>query len=277
MKSSSLVNILALGLGLVSAGCLGAPDDIDQNLEVPGLSAQDGPDGSSGTNGADPDAFHSNVLTLIDAMGLAAADASGTEVNPTIEGMGLLDTAGGREVFSYAVRCALPTTTSLHSNATGESYAGGGLLNTTSGWMSAGLSTAQQEDVLACMIAHLNPFDLHVPIFLSGPSVTISGNANDLGFLLGEAVWQVEINAQGAPTYTIWPLSDLQNVCGSVTDESMITLVCGTPTNDCGVVIRHDFDTACTGTNGSFSCDGKPALQTSLHDSDVSGRHDCSL
>jgi len=266
MPSNLVSSAIVLGAGLFCAGCLGSAEDADGFVETPLLEPQGGPSGSTGINGASPAAFHANVGKLLAAFGVAAADPSNPSlVNPAITSTGLLGTPGGREVFHYAAQCALPAGTQLSSG--NDIYQGGGVLSTTSGWLDGGLSIAEQEDVLTCMIAHLNAFGAQVPIFLSGASVGGSADASALEFTTEEAIWQARIPAPGAaPVYYAWPRANLDKVCGLLTNLAWITRICGSPLNTCGVQIRYDSDTACTGADGVFSCDGKRTIESRLED-----------
>ena len=123
------------------------------------------------------------------------------------------------------------------------------------------------------MIAHLNPFGATVPIFLSGPSVAGTESSDAGGFSVKEAIWQAKIPGPGqAPIYYAWPRGNLLNTCGLLTTVTWITRLCGSAVNTCGVQVRYDCSTACTGSEGSFSCNGRPAIQTTLEDSAL-----CSL
>jgi hypothetical protein len=124
------------------------------------------------------------------------------------------------------------------------------------------------------MIAHLNPFGATVPIFLSGPSVAGTESSDAGGFSVTEAIWQAKIPGPGqAPIYYAWPRVNLLNTCGLLTTLSWITRICGSALNTCGVRVRYDSATACTGSDGSFSCNGSPAIQTTLEDSALCSLH----
>ncbi|UQA55541.1 hypothetical protein [Polyangium aurulentum] len=266
MLSIRISSAIVLGAGLLCAGCLGSADDFDGFAETPHFEAQGGPSGSTGINGASPAAYHANVGKLLAALSVAAADPGDPSlVNPAIVSTGLLATSGGREVLHHAAQCALPAGTQLSRGI--DIYQGGGILSTTSAWLTRGLSIGEQEDVLTCMIAHLNPFGAHVPVFLSGASVAGSADASVLDFNTEEAIWQARIPAPGAaPVYYAWPRADLDKVCGLLTNLAWITRICGGPLNTCGVQVRYDSATACTGADGVFSCDGKRTIETRLED-----------
>jgi len=264
---------LVLGAGLVAMGCDVAAENAEISTESPALAPQGGPAGSGGINGASPAAYHANVEALLVALAAPAADPSDAfSVNPAIEATGLLATSGGREVFRYATRCALPAGTHLESG--NEVYQGAGILTTTSGWLTAGLATAGQEDVLTCLVAHLNPLGAQVPIFLSGPSVARTEDGEDLGFSVEEALWQAQIPGPGrAPVYYAWPRVNLLSSCGLFTQLSWITRICGSLLNTCGVTVRFDMASACVGSEGNFTCNGRPAIQTTLEPAGLCDLH----
>jgi len=273
MKPLRLLQITALGAVFALAGCGGTAEDPAVFVEAPELEAQGGPGGMVGSNGASPAAYHANVGALLSAFGVAAADPSDpSALNPAIEATGILNTSGGREIFAYAARCALPAGKRLESGT--NVYEGSGILSTTASWVTAGLTIAQKEEALTCLIAHLNPLGAHVPLFLSGPSVPVTASSDPLGFTVEEAVWQVKIPGPGqAPIYYAWPRTSLADVCGLLTDLSWITRVCGLPLNTCGIRVRYDFASACTGANGRFTCNGKPAIQTTLAEGALCSLH----
>ncbi|MDC3954795.1 hypothetical protein [Polyangium jinanense] len=269
MLSFRLLEGVVLGTVLTLIGCGTAVDPGDfvesQALEPQGGSTK----GTGGMNGLSPADYHANVTALVSALGVAAADPQNpSAVNPAIEATGLLATEGGREVFSYAARCTLPAGTQL-TNGSGV-YTGGGILTTTGSWPSAGLTTSQKEDALTCMVTHLNPFGAHVPFFLSGPSIAGTESSDAQGFTIEEAIWQVKLEGPNqTPIYYAWPRVDLLNTCGLVTSLTWVTRICGSALNTCGVQVRYDRATACTGSDGIFTCNGKPAVQTSLEESDL--------
>ncbi|MDI1477266.1 hypothetical protein [Polyangium sp. y55x31] len=262
--------LTVLGVACALAGCVGAAEDPADFGESPALAPQGGPtNGSGGMNGLNPVDYHANVAALLSSLNVAAANPMNpSAVNPAIEATGLLDTSGGRDVFEYVARCTLPAGTQLTS--AGRIYAGGGILRTTGAWLTAGLTTSQKEDALTCMVTHLNAFSAHVPIFLSGPSIAGTESAERRGFTIEEAIWQVKLEGPSqTPIYYAWPRVDLLDTCGLVTSLTWVSRICGTSLNTCGVQVRYDRATACAGADGIFTCNGKPAIQTSLDESDL--------
>lgn len=251
------------------AGCGGTDEGVGDWAQTPAPQTQGGPGGAGGANGLNPSDYHANVSALLAAMGVAAADPNDeAAVNPALISTGLLNSEGGRDVFEYAARCALPAEASLANGS--ETYLGGGILATTGSWMTGGLTTAQKEDVLTCMVAHLNAVGAHVAIFLSGPSITTFENADDNGFSVEEAIWQAKIPGAGqAPEYHAWPRANLLNVCGLLSVTNWIKRICGTTINTCGVQIHYNQSTACTGSNGNYTCNGSPTIQTTLQNGEL--------
>ncbi|MRG95424.1 hypothetical protein [Polyangium spumosum] len=267
-----------MGALFLVAGCVSAEAPVSVE-EAADLAPLGGPStGMGGYNGLSPLAYHANVNRLLAALGVAAADPNDpSAVSPALVATGLLDTTAGRDVFSYAARCALPAGTQLASG--GRVYTGGGILTTTGAWATAGLSTSQKEDALTCMVTHLNPFSASVPIFLSGPSVAGTQSSEPQGFEVEEAIWQVRLEGPNqTPAYYAWPRVNLLDTCGLLTTVSWITRICGSPLNTCGVQVRYDRGSACAGSDGVFSCNGAPAIQTTLEESDLCILHvDLSL
>jgi hypothetical protein len=120
----------------------------------------------------------------------------------------------------------------------------------------------------------MNPFSAKVPVFFSGPSVAGTASSEPGGFSVEEAIWQAKIPGPGqAPVYYAWPRVNLLNTCGLLTTLSWITRICGSAINTCGVQVRYDRGTACTGSNGIFSCNGKPAIETTLEEAALCSLH----
>lgn len=254
-----------IGIGALT-GCADMAVEPVELDDSPGLASQGWMNGTGGINGLNPSAYHANVFKLLSALSVPAADPNDAlAVNPAVISTGLLDTSNGREVFQYAARCALPAETDLEY--AGNVYAGGGILSTTGSWVTGGLTTSKQEDVLTCMVAHLNAFGAQVPIFLSGPSVTSSESGDSGAFFVEEAIWQAKIPGPGqAPIYQAWPRTNLLDVCGLLSVTTWIQRVCGTLINTCGVQVRYDQAFVCSGGNGSYTCNGKPAIETTLQE-----------
>jgi hypothetical protein len=100
----------------------------------------------------------SNGLSLSSGLSTATGLASGS---------GLMTTALGRTQIGYLVRCALPATASItKKDQYGKSYTFQGLLGLAPQWMTSVCDTNCQEQVSACMLAHVNTAGIRVPLWI---------------------------------------------------------------------------------------------------------------
>ncbi|MCG8423123.1 MAG: hypothetical protein MJE77_34910, partial [Proteobacteria bacterium] len=81
---------------------------------------------------------------------------------------GLLDTADGRAVAAYLVRCALDEGTSISGEIDGVPYIFHGLLGLVPQWEQAELVDEAKQWISACLLAHVNAFEISVPISVRG-------------------------------------------------------------------------------------------------------------
>jgi hypothetical protein len=270
--SSSVRGLLFLMLGVCGlvAGCSGAPDDADSSMEMPRLSSMAGPSGATGTNGLSTVSFNLYKSTLSTSTQSPLSYGPGSlqhTIQPTSSNNALLQSTAGREVLEYATRCALDEGDWVSGGSPSQTFLGGGLLTTTTGWRTSGLSAAQQEDLFTCAIAHLNFYDVHVPILLSGPSVTNKPGVDTSPYTFSEAVWITKITTGllGASTleFHVWPQVNLADLCGLLVNSTLGARICGAGLL-CGLVVRTDFSTACQSTSNGWVCDGRPAIETKL-------------
>lgn len=263
--------LILLGTGALSAGCGEAPNEADMSTEMPRLSSMAGPSRVTGTNGLSTLSWSLYKDTLFKATQSPLASSSpGLEhvLAPTNANNTLLSSAAGREVLGYAARCALGEGDWVSGGSPSQTFQGSGLLTTTSAWKTSGLSRAQQEDLFTCLLAHLNFYDVEVPIVLSGPSITDRPGEDSSLFTSSEAVWTTKITTNiltGAPMlqYNVWPRLGLNDLCGTLVAATLGARVCGLGLL-CGLTIRTDFASACTSTERGYSCDGRPAIETIL-------------
>lgn len=88
-------------------------------------------------------------------------------INGLASGTGLMTTAGGRTQIRYIVRCALPATSSItKKDQYGTSYTFNGLLGMAPAWQNNACDTNCQEQVSACLLAHINTAGIHVPLWI---------------------------------------------------------------------------------------------------------------
>jgi hypothetical protein len=186
---------------------------------------------------------------------------------------GILKSDEGARVFEYAMQCALPLNTYVFRDD-GDSdssndlhYPGAGLLTTTAGWTTSSLSTGSQQDLLACLLAHLNPYTVPVSILLSGQDVNDDSALEPLqsAFSFDEALWVARFSITSTvPLLSVRSLQDLAPECEHKVFTDLQTRVCGEGIEDCGVAIRDDIATACWSPSpGHYTCDGVRAIRAS--------------
>jgi hypothetical protein len=284
MNISRIVNVMALGLGLSSAGCIGVAEDRGADaisaLDKETLTGDDvGPGG--GTNGLSPDTFHLDKVALISAMGFKLTDADDVTVSAAVDNTGIFN--NGTATFSYAVGCALlepypanEATPVDHSYVwTSAAYFfGNHVMTSGTGWWSGGLSAGAKQDILKCMVTRLNPYGETVDIMLKGKNVKVDrGNYDD--FTFAEAKWTVTQNVGGAVQFHVWPSAALNQKCLLAVVHSLKTRVCGSiGGNECGLQVETD-STLCTDldNDGAYTCGGQDAVETFLRVDDVELLH----
>ena len=150
-----------------------------------------------------------------------------------------------------------------------KDYVGSGFLNTLGSWPTGIPSIGAKEDLLACMIARVNPSGTPIDIGFSGPSVPEAIDVTAT-FDFTEAVWTVDASSvSGPPTYHVWPSPALAALCEESLVGALDYRICGMTPYTCDMVQETGFDTRCTGDKGMYTCDGKPAIQTWLRTEDV--------
>lgn len=272
MKIVRSAGVSSLVLVLAALGCADPGKSHLPAGDEPGLRPAVVKPGAGGNNGLEADIYHAHVLELIDAANQAIVDEedpeSGAVGKPLLE-TGLLDSPEGVTVFGYAVKCALADQVVVAHGA--DTFEGNGYLTTTTGWREQPLSAAARDDLLACMIAHVNS-TVGVDILLSGPAVD---GTTDGDFDVEEAVWHVELSSSGHPEHHVWPLSDFAADCDSDPWAALAERICGQDPEGCNFVPRYDLETACVEdpqSNG-YVCDGQPVLKTTLKSADVEVLH----
>ncbi len=257
----SIVVLLGSLLPLLG-GCTAAESDSLSTESEPAVEPQTS-GSSSGTNGLlDTDYWPFEGLLNKAASGALVSGASGpTEItNPHV--LQMLATQGGRTVFTYAAKCGLRSGVVVTSG--GLTYTGGGHLGTTQGWYSAPLAADARHDLLACMVAHVNPLNIHVPIQIEGEAVLEDGTDHST-YKVQEALWVVEESAAAGRIYYAWPLPTFEADCTTDPANALTHRVCGQNPAACALVPRKDRSAACkTTSNGGVACDGQRALQTTL-------------
>lgn len=253
---------LVLAFVPLFAGCV-AGEPVE-DLDEPPARPMD-KNGSTGTNGLDSPEYFFNELHLVKAAASPLADPGSTEVTAAVQST-LLSTPSGVEVFEYAVRCALPEDVTV---TWGDTKMNGlGHLLSTEHWLQSPLSEEATLSLLACMVAHVNPFGQHVPLLLTGPDVSFDGLDHD-DFDVDEALWVARRNAAGGIEYVVWPSEVLQKECGPDPMSALMQRVCGQSPGACHILQGDPSDCVVDAESGGYFCLGQPALETTLRSKDL--------
>lgn len=165
MKASLIRSIAGGLLGAITflGGCLSPPDSalVEEGEGTEGMALRRRAIAPIGVNGLSPDDLWAPAnRSALQALGhRALLDGSGRLATS------LLDTAGGRGVLDYAVRCALPTGTVVQA-PDGEPFEGA--FGLAPGWSDRALTVGEQRWVSGCVFQHLNGSGAHVEVLLQG-------------------------------------------------------------------------------------------------------------
>src|SRR5581483_5655457 len=99
----------------------------------------------------------------------------------------LMNSASGRSTVSYLVRCALPANRSItKQDLLGASYTFTGQIGVAPEWESGTCGMDCQQQVSACMLAHVNTSGQHITLWLDGDSSAIGwGRSTDYPYQEG--------------------------------------------------------------------------------------------
>src|SRR3569623_739995 len=155
-----------LALVLVS-GCM-----VDTDIET---SASD--EALTSTNGLSLNGLSLNGMSL-NGLSLNGVSLNGLSLNGLDLGLATTqftswfqtDPVSAAAQVSYIVKCAKPTGQNVTwtNPATGTSYTWPGELGLAPLWTNRAMTTAEQQVMSACMVAHANKFGVHVPIAVEG-------------------------------------------------------------------------------------------------------------
>jgi hypothetical protein len=87
--------------------------------------------------------------------------------------------SGGRDTVSYLVRCALPhghSVTKLDEQGVAHTVAG--QIGVAPEWETGGCGSTCQEQVTACLLAHVNTSGQHIALWLDGDSAALGWGQN---------------------------------------------------------------------------------------------------
>jgi hypothetical protein len=269
------LSTLVVGLSVVLTGC----SDPDMNagargIDLPTYSTLTGTPGggNGGTNNyAPPDLAALTNLIYESTCTSLTGDENVHDLAQWSPAY-FIDSYGkpGASTLDYMSRCALGVGDwiSTYENTTGY---GQGILKDTSEWKSQGLPLKAKEDLFSCLMAHLNPFDVEVPIYLSGYNVNIDVNFDSSDYVYNEALWATDIEIINGTPYihlNVWPLHHLVDMCYDdvkVAIEGLRTRACGTlSAQGCGITVHDDVASDCEEINGYYKCLDMPAIRTML-------------
>jgi len=242
-------------------------DDGLDDLDAPPVKPMEG-NSSGGTNGGPTNAFILLENQVVASTDYPLVDPGTTNVNTNIANI-LLAQPSGTDVFKYAVRCGL-TNQGAYSMLSWGTYSFVGMrhLSTTGGWLTGALPAGAKRDLLACMAAHMNPYGVEVPLLLSGANIYDDGVSYP-DYTVEEALWVVDIIAS-TPHYTVWPTDNYKARCAADPEVALEKRVCGQHPDECEFTMGTSIEDDCDQdpTTGHYTCNGQPAILTTLKEAD---------
>lgn len=156
------LSLVAVLLGAGASGC--GPEGIPEGAMWESQRQELGSTNGLSANGLSANGLSANGLSVngLSANGLATSSFS-TWFSQ--------DPAQADMVMRYVVRCAVPTgeTRTYTNPQTGASYTWSGGLGLAPGWASgAAPTTLEQQAITACLLAHVNRYELSIPISVLG-------------------------------------------------------------------------------------------------------------
>ena len=183
-----LRNILITMFCLASfAGCVAAQDEdwATDTLEANALSI----------NALSINALSINALS-INALSLYRHRPDTLLLNPA--GGRLAATAEGRQALEYIARCALAEGDYLRVISRGGIWHFPGVLGVAPEWEHGALDTAGQESMTGCLLAHVNAFQISVPISVRSPLLAEADELESAVYYYGDGAFYG--NLYGAST-----------------------------------------------------------------------------
>ena len=97
-----------------------------------------------------------------------------SSANGLDDGIDLMTTPAGRNTFSYIVRCALPSNRTItKKDKYGRPYSFTGEIGMASQWEAGSCDQTCQEQISACLLAHVNTTGQHVALWLDSDSSAV--------------------------------------------------------------------------------------------------------
>ncbi len=197
--------VLVLSSALVSMGLTGC-QALDQPGDI-GSLGQRVMDEALSANALSANALSANALSA-NALSANALSANALSAN-ALSANGLLDTDDGLALAEYMVRCALPQGESIVVTVDDTRYPLEGLLGMAPQWRHSHLSRNAQEWVSACLLAHVNAFEISVAISVRGAGprsnqMLVANNDERAGYPVYEASFFGNIFDTAQPMYACW-------------------------------------------------------------------------
>lgn len=157
-------NLVSLVLGpiLLASGCL-APLEGDEEVGELGAPVSGSPTDSQRIilNGLPMSLFEAHRASLIQLVG-------GSLTSHAITKSGLLESAEGRQLFGYVIKCSLGWDDVLSVPYQGSTYLFEGGVGLALNWRDGALTAPEKRWLSACLLAHSNAFGIKVPLSLRG-------------------------------------------------------------------------------------------------------------
>jgi hypothetical protein len=139
----------------------------------------------------------------------------------------------GRELLLYIARCALAEGDVLVATVDQEEYEFPGLLGLAVEWEHRALEPAEARRVSACLITHVNAFDVSVQISLRAPGYIVATPEEAFDFPVYEATFFGDVFGDELLTYAC--LGNDTVIAGAHAPDRPLR-VCADPGPDCPVV-----------------------------------------
>jgi len=177
----------------------------------------------------------------------------------------LIQTADGREVFSYIVSCALPTNHSVTvADSKGIWYTFYGEIGLAPGWQTGTPTVAERHWVTACLLARTNYYGVSVQLSMRGAHPALATtNTETTTYKVAEGAFYGDLFATtpswyacGTKKWTATLAQDAQRTC--TISQDGVTTMCGfTYEYFCGTNYTTSLNTvkaaACSNTRPPFS------------------------
>ena len=167
----------------------------------------------------------------------------------------LIETADGRDVFSYVVGCALPTGSSITvQDSYGTSYTFPGLIGLAPEWATTTPTVSERRWVTACLLARVNYYGVSVMISMRGANAALATTrTEETTYKVAEGAFygdlfdtagQTEF-ACGSKKWTSTLAQDAKRTC--TISQDGVTTMCGfTYQHFCGSYYDPSTPNACT-------------------------------